>query len=197
MKIGVTGNIGSGKSTVCKLFAVLGIPVYHADERAKWLLENDPNIIAQVEDLLGKEAYSNGRLNRKLIAEKVFADADLLKRYNAVIHPAVEEDAMRWEEAHVSAPYTIREAALLVESGSYKALDMLITVTAPEALRIARVMQRDGVGREAVEARVRNQMAEEKKVALSQAVIINDGEQQLIPQVWKIHHSLMERSAVK
>jgi dephospho-CoA kinase len=197
-KVGITGNIGSGKSTICRLFSVLGIPVYHADERAKWLLENRPEMVASVTSLLGKEAYQeNGKLNRNWIAAKVFANAELLQQYNHIIHPAVLQDGDVWMNAHTHAPYTIKEAALLFETGSYKQLDYVVCVTAPENIRLQRIMDRDRTSEDAAKARMQHQMPEEKKTDLADAIIINDGNHPLIPQVWNIHHQLIQRLGLR
>jgi dephospho-CoA kinase len=189
--VGITGGIGSGKTTVCKIFEVLGVPVYYADERAKWLLNNDATVKEKVVALLGNDAYSNGELNRPLIAEKVFADKNLLEQYNAIVHPAVAEDTLTWNSQHLDEPYVLKEAALLVETGSYLNLDKLIVVTAPENIRIERVMQRDGLSEAAVTARIKNQMPESEKVKLADFVIVNDGTQSLIEQVKNIHQEIM------
>jgi len=189
--VGITGGIGSGKTTVCKIFEVLGVPVYYADERAKWLLNNDTTVKEKVVALLGNDAYSNGELNRPLIAEKVFADKNLLEEYNSIVHPAVAEDTLTWSSQHLDEPYVLKEAALLVETGSYLNLDKLIVVTAPEKIRIERVMQRDELSEAAVMARIKNQMPESEKVKLADFVIVNDGTQSLIEQVKNIHQEIM------
>jgi len=189
--LGITGGIGSGKTTVCEIFEVLGVPVYYADERAKWLLNNDAAVKENVIALLGNEAYSSGELNRPFIAEKVFANKNLLEQYNAIVHPAVAEDTLSWNSQHLDEPYILKEAALLVETGSYLNLDKLIVVTAPENIRIERVVQRDGLSKEAVAARMANQIPESEKVKLADFVIVNDGTQSLIEQVKNIHQEIM------
>lgn len=198
IRVGVTGNIGSGKSTVCKLFSVLGIPVYHADERAKWLLENDNAIVNAVKILLGNEAYNtNGKLNRPWIASKVFANPGLLQQYNDIIHPAVLRDSENWMNAQRNVPYTIKEAALFIESGSYKQLDFIICVIAPESIRLQRIVKRDQASVDSIKARMASQMPEEEKVKKAHAVIVNDGKQEIIPQVWAIHHQLLQRQGLR
>ena len=190
---GLTGNIGSGKSTVAALLAVLGVPVYYADDRAKAILTEEAAVKQAVTELLGAEAYrEDGSLNKTWIAGKVFHDKSLLTAYNHIIHPAVRADAQNWQTAQSNAPYTIREAALLFEAGSYRELDGIICVTAPEALRLSRVMNRDGVTEAQVVARMAHQWPEAEKEVLSQFVIVNDGQQPLIPQVWRIHHALLQ-----
>ncbi len=193
LKVGVTGGIGSGKTTVCRIFETLGIPVYYADDRAKWLMAHDPELKAAITGLFGAGAYSpEGALNRKYIANIVFRNSEKLEALNGLVHPAVFADGERWNEAQQQkgAPYTIKEAALIFESDSHQALDKVITVTAPEALRIERVMERDGADREAIRARMARQLPEVEKAARSDYVIINDGRHSLIQQVLKIHREL-------
>lgn len=195
LKMGITGGIGSGKTTVCRMFESLQIPVYYADDRAKWLMENDNELKAAIENLLGPMAYdANGHLQRALIAEKVFAEPELLNKLNALVHPAVFQDGEKWFAEHIDEPYALKEAALIYESGGNHLLDGVIVVTAPEPLRIARVVARDGVEEEAVKARIARQMPEEEKVKLADYIIINDGQQDLLPQVWRIHRELCARS---
>ena len=193
LRVGITGGIGSGKTTVCRMFEALGIPVYYADERAKWLISNDETLKNGIVDLLGPEAYTaEGAYDRAYVARIVFSDAEKLKSLNALVHPAVEADSRRWHEAQCRAglSYTLKEAALMIESGSHRHLDRLIVVTAPEALRIRRVMERDSVAEEQVRSRMAHQLPEADKIALADFVIRNDGELPLIPQVWQIHQSL-------
>lgn len=192
LKVGITGGIGSGKTLVCNVFALLGVPVYFADEQAKYILQNDTDVISAVKHLLGNKSYtSEGLLNRKYIASIVFADTELLKKYNAIIHPAVFDHAHRWMQAHAHYAYILKEAALLFESGSYRELDKIICVTAPEKLRMERVMQRDNISAEEVVQRMQNQWPEEQKISRSDYIIYNDGSQMLIPQVMEIHRSLL------
>lgn len=192
MKVGITGGIGSGKTTVCKIFETLGIPVYYADMRAKWLMAQDPALVASIKELLGLKAYrEDGSLDRAYIAQEVFGNATKLQQLNQLVHPAVAEDGERWHEAQKGVPYTLKEAALLFESGSYLAMDKMITVFAPEELRIQRVVARDHSSPEAVRARMAQQMPEEEKVRRADYVIHNDGQQPLIPQVLAIHRELL------
>ncbi|MBK7870120.1 MAG: dephospho-CoA kinase [Saprospiraceae bacterium] len=197
LKVGITGGIGSGKTTVCKIFETLGIPVYYADERAKWLMVNDPDLIKDIKVLFGEAAYDlEGHLNRKYISDIVFNNPEKLNQLNSLVHPAVAKDGSAWNQAQVGVPYTLREAALIYEAGINKHLDYVIVVTAPLELRIQRVMQRDQIPREAVEARIDKQMPEEEKVRLGDFVIVNDGEQALIPQVLAIHQKLCKENRV-
>ncbi|MFZ2897038.1 MAG: dephospho-CoA kinase [Saprospiraceae bacterium] len=191
-KIGLTGGIGSGKSTVARIFEVLGIPVYYADDRAKQLMVEDPELKAGIVALFGAEAYSQNELNRAHIAHLAFSDPSLLKKLEALVHPAVLADGERWHNAQQGVPYTIKEAALLFESGSYKALDKIIVVTAPLELRIERVMRRDQISRDSVMSRIARQMLEEEKKMLADFVIDNDGSRSLIRQVWEIHRQILQ-----
>ncbi len=192
LHVGITGGIGSGKTTVCKIFEILGVPIYYADERAKWLMEHDKLLAEGIAGLLGGEAYSaEGKLNRAWISGKVFGDPGLLERLNALVHPAVALDGLEWQKRQAGRPYTLKEAALLFESGSYLFLDKIIVVTAPLELRMQRVMARDGVPMQAVKDRIDRQMAEEEKVQRADFVIYNDGNRMLIPQVMAIHRELV------
>jgi dephospho-CoA kinase len=195
LKVGITGNIGSGKSFICRLFAMLGVPVYHADERAKELLVTSTDVRQAVKALLGNEAYlEDGCLNRSYIASRVFAEQDLLEKYNAIIHPAVATDYRNWLLAHDTFPYTLKEAALIFEANSHKELDLVICVTAPESLRLKRVMDRDGATEESVKARMDKQWKEERKASMSDRVIFNDGSQPVIQAVWELHHEFLTLS---
>lgn len=192
LKVGLTGGIGSGKSTVAKIFEVLGIPVYYADDRAKLLMTTSQEIIGGVKVLFGEEAYfADGSLNRAYIGGIVFKDAAKLEQLNALVHPVVLEDGKRWHAEQQGVSYTIKEAALLFEAGSYTALDRIITVTAPQETRIERVMQRDGVDRQAVLDRMNKQWPEEDKVARSHYIIKNYDHYSLIEQVLEIHKELV------
>ncbi len=192
LKIGVTGGIGSGKSTVCKMFTVLGIPVYDADRQAKVLMAEDPGLIAAVKKAFGKGAYKiDGSVNRLYLSEKIFGNPEYLRKMNQLVHPRVSEDFERWYIRQKGVPYIIKEAALLFEAGSYKTLDKIITVTAPVQLRIRRVLLRDRYrSRKQVEEIIRNQMPEREKAEKADFIIINDGKHFLIDQVLKIHDFL-------
>lgn len=191
LHVGITGGIGAGKTTVCKLFEVLGIPIYYADDRAKWLMENQQELISGIVQLFGTEAYdAQKHLNRSYIAQKAFHNPELLQQLNALVHPAVALDGMEWQQAQSEIPYTLKEAALLFESGSYKLLDKIIVVSAPLELRIQRVMERDGSTREAVLQRISRQIPQEEKEARADFIIHNDGISPLIPQVLSIHQKL-------
>lgn len=196
LRAGITGGIGSGKTTVCRIFEVLGIPVYYADDWAKWLINNDAELKKGIVEIFGMQAYTpEAEYNRSFVAKIVFENKEKLAKLNALVHPAVERHSRDWHDnrAAEGAPYTLKEAALLIESGSRQFVDFLIVVTAPEALRIHRVMQRDDLTEEQVRARMRNQMAEAEMLNEADFVIVNDGVQLLLPQVWKIHRRILSK----
>ena len=194
LRVGLTGGIGSGKSTVAKIFEVLGIPVYYADAAAKRLMNEDEELKKNIIEQFGKESYTEGKLNRSYIASLVFADKDKLELLNALTHPATIRDANAWMQRQTS-PYAIKEAALIFESGSAENLDHVIGVYAPTPLRIQRIMQRDNTTREEVLQRMNRQIDEDIKMKLCDSVIINDEQQLLIPQVLQLHEKLLIMSA--
>lgn len=189
LKIGITGGIGSGKSTVAKIFEVLGIPVYYADDAAKRLMQEDEELKKKIQLQFGNEVYTNGQLNRKRLAEIVFASPEKLAQLNALVHPATLKDAERWMQKQIT-PYAIKEAALIFESGAHEYLDYVIGVTAPAPLRIQRTMQRDGITREEVMARMNKQMDETIKMKLCDFVLVNNEQEMLLPQVIQLHEKL-------
>ncbi len=195
LKVGVTGGIGSGKSTVCRIFSLLGIPVYDADSRAKWLMVHQPDLVREIKSLFGDESYENGRLNRSYIASLTFNDSSRLKKLNSLVHPAVGRDFEQWYHSS-QGPYVIKEAALLIESGSYKTLDYLINVQAPESLRMKRVLSRD---RHRDEQQVRDimdkQLTDRERAEYADLTIDNGGEQMLIPQVMEADRMIREMQA--
>lgn len=192
-KIGITGGIGSGKTTVARVFEQLGIPVYHADYWAKEIMNTEPLVIERLKELFGEHIYdSAGKANRKRIAELVFADKNKLNELNSIIHPAVWLHGENWLKQHTGKPYILKEAAILFESGGNKDMDKVIMVTAPKQLRTERVMKRDMVTAAEVEARMANQWPDEQKIALSDFVIVNDDRQLVIPQVLEVHRVLTE-----
>lgn len=193
LKIGITGGIGSGKSTVAKLFTVLGIPVYSADEAARRVMHENESLRQSVQQLFGGLAYENGILNRKYIAGIVFNDPEKLARLNAIVHPVTLKDADDWMQ-NQQTPYALKEAALLFESGAHEHLDYVIGVSAPAALRIQRAMQRDHISREEVTARMSRQIDETIKMRLCDYIIYNDEQQLVIPQVLALHQQLMQGS---
>jgi dephospho-CoA kinase len=187
--IGLTGGIGSGKSTVAKIFAQFGIPVLDADATAKAIMNEDNSVKTKLIELFGTEAYKESQLNRPYIAQLVFDDAFKLQQLNAIIHPITIQYAKDWALKQ-SAPYVIKEAALFFESGSAEGVDKIIGVTAPKHIRIQRVMQRDQISREEVIKRMEHQLEDSLKMKLCDWVIQNDEMHLLIPQVLAIHQSL-------
>ena len=194
IKVGITGGIGSGKTTVCEVFERLGVPVYYADKQAKYLMETDKKLREAIRQLFGDEAFdAENNLNRAFIAGIVFKDEEKLLALNALVHPAVKADYDSWNAilARKEYPYSLKEAALLVESGSYKDLDKLIVVSAPLEDRIKRVMARDNISEEQVKARIDAQLPESEKVKLADYVIDNNLIMELVPQVGKVHLDLL------
>lgn len=189
-QVGLTGGIGSGKTLICSIFEKLQVPVYYADTEAKRLMNSDPGLKKQILELFGEQAYMEGQLNRKYLAELLFGDAVLLAKTNALVHPVVREDFKSWSHRQKDVPYVMEEAAILFESDAYKELDRTVLVYAPEELRIRRVMERDGCDRESVLKRMKHQLSEEKKKELADHILINDGEQMLLYQVIELHNKL-------
>ncbi|MBC7424413.1 MAG: dephospho-CoA kinase [Ferruginibacter sp.] len=190
MNVGITGGIGSGKSMIAKVFEVLGIPVYYADDAAKRLMNEDEDLQQQLIASFGDAIYTNRLLNRKVLATLVFNDTKKLSLLNTIVHPVTIQDGEEWTKKQV-APYTIKEAALIFESGSDKYLDKVIGVYAPAPIRLQRVMLRDNLPEEAVKARMEKQMDEEIKMGLCDYIINNNGQELVIPQVMKIHEMLL------
>jgi len=196
LKVGVTGGIGSGKSSVCKIFECLGVPVFRADDEGRRLLNDDTEIKKRVVDLLGKSILTSDKLDRKKIAALVFSDEQKLAQLNTIIHPAVRNSFLKWAESQ-SAGLIIEEAAVMFESGAYKMLDTIAVVAAPEQLRISRVMKRDNTSEAEVMKRMKNQISEEERVKRANHVVLNDGTGMLIPTVLKLHKSLLEAASAK
>ncbi|MBY0479613.1 MAG: dephospho-CoA kinase [Chitinophagaceae bacterium] len=190
LKVGLTGGIGSGKTTVANIFEVLGIPVYNADERAKELMHTNELLKQQLIFYFGEDAYADGHLNRKYLSSIVFADKEKLELLNSLVHPVTIADAAQWFSMQTS-PYVIKEAALLFESGTAEGLDYVIGVTAPVTLRLKRVMDRDHVTAEEVKKRMLNQIDEQIKIRLCDFVIQNNEQQLILPQVFQLHEKLI------
>lgn len=193
MQIGITGGIGSGKSLVCRIFKCLGIPVYDADSRAKNVMTTDGILISQIKKEFGELSYhSDGSLNRGFLSEEVFPAPSRLKVLNELVHPRVAEDYEKWINKHLHFTYVIKEAALLYESDSYRSLDWVIVISAPEHMRIERVIKRDK-GRTVDQIRdiIAQQWPEEKKIRMANSVIMNDNSHLIIPQVIELHKVFM------
>jgi len=193
LKAGITGGIGSGKSVVCQVFQTLGIPVFNADDAARYLMENDKELKQSICRLLGDDVYTNGRLNRAKVSAIVFSDKDKLLKLNAMVHPVTIRYSSDWFKAQ-TAPYVIKEAAILFETGSNKDMDITIGIFAPTELRIQRVMHRSKLTREQVLAIMGRQMDEEEKMKLCDHVIVNDDVTAVLPQVLELHEKLLHKA---
>ena len=194
LKIGLTGSIGSGKSTVANAFRILGVPVYIADIEAKKFLF-DPEVVSLIVELAGPEVLtSEGVIDRKALASIVFADPKLLESLNAIIHPRVKLHFAQWAEKHRAYPYVMQESAITFESGFYTLFDLIVVVAAPQEERIQRVLRRDGFTREQALARIENQWPEHLKVEKADFLIQNSDTDMVMPQLLKIHHELLNIS---
>lgn len=193
LKVGITGGIGSGKSLICKIFNVLGIPTYDADKEAQLIMTQSEQVKTALIQEFGAETYlPNGEVNRPFLSAQVFNDAEKLARVNAIVHPVVIQAAEDWSQQQ-QTPYSLKEAALLFESGSYKKLDYTILVTAPQDIRVQRVLQRDHTTEAQVLARMNKQMPDEEKIKLADFTIINDGKTALLPQILNLHQQLLTK----
>ncbi len=196
-RVGLTGNIGSGKTTTGLIFEKLGIPVYRADEKGKYFLDTQPVSLRIKEEFGPIVTKSDGGIDRKKLAAVVFNDLQKLEKLNGIIHPLVREDFAKWVNNQESAPYVIQEAAILFETGQHELFDSIIMVTAPKEVRVDRVCRRDGASPEEVSQREKHQMEEAGKAALADFVIINDGKRAILPQVLEIHGRLSGTSGGK
>ena len=188
MRIGITGGIGSGKSTVGQVLARIGYPLYLADSRAKWLIEHDAQLAARIAQLMGPQTYTDGRYNRPYVAQRVFGNPSLLQQLNALVHPAVAADFERWANAQHGLAFM--EAAILFESQFDRLVHRTIAVTAPDHVRIERVMRRDGAVRQQVEARMLAQMPPQELAQRAHFCINNDGKTLILPQIISILQQL-------
>lgn len=199
LRIGITGGIGSGKTTICRIFSVLGIPVFDADAQAKQLMESDPGLVKQLIAHFGPDIFDGqGRLRRADLASKVFGNQSELDKLNRLVHPVVIQAGDAWAQSMADSgrfPYTIKEAALLFESGSYERNNYNILVTAPIEMRIQRVMRRDQASRAQIQARIDKQLPDQEKERLADFIIINDGRTPVIPQVLDLHTHFISLSS--
>lgn len=193
MIVGLTGGIGSGKTTVAKEFEKLGVPIYIADEEAKKLMNRSPVIRRELTHLFGKDAYVDGELNRPFIANIIFNDKSFLEKMNAIVHPRVGKHFNKWIFKQ-NAPYVIKEVAILFENGGYQACDYIITVVAPKAVRIKRLLERDNTSKEKIEAIMKNQWSDEEKAKRSHFVINNVNLDDTKAQVLQIHQEILKKS---
>ena len=197
IKVGVTGGIGVGKSVVTKIFTVLGVPVYDSDSRAKLLMQKDAELVTAITSSFGTDSYIDGQLNRRFLASQVFSDESKIQILNSLVHPAVGRDFSQWMSEHSQNAYLIKEAALLIESGSFKELDELVLVYAPIDIRIERVLLRDPQrSREEILSIMDKQMSVDEKRMYATSEIKNDGTCSLISQVIQLHHSLTAKARI-
>ena len=196
MKLGVTGGIGSGKTSVCKVFGVLGIPLFSADQEARSVMEIDTSVILKLNTIAGKNLYADGSLDRNEFARLIFNNKALLEKVNSVVHPAVYSRFREWEKKQ-DAPYVIFEAAILFESGGFNMVDRVITVVAPVEERIERVMRRNNMTKDQVLERISNQMSDSEKANRSDYVIDNSENAMIIPAVLDIHNDILKSALQK
>ena len=198
LQIGLTGGIGSGKSTVCRVFATLGVPVYSADERAKWLTEHDPILKADIMRVLGPQAYDSlGKYNRSWVASQVFVNPVLLDQLNAVIHPRVIADTVLWVSQHADTPYVIKEAALMRAAGDGNSLDKVIVVHAPATLRIERIRTRDPHrSADEIQHIIDRQVSDDERLRIADYVLLNDESELLLPQIVALHQEFSRLATV-
>jgi len=189
-KIGITGSIGSGKTTVCRIFEMLGVPVYYADAAGKKLMEINQNLKNALVENFGKKIISDEKINHRTLAEIVFKKNDSLQMLNALVHPLVFEDFENWCMMHVRKKYVLMEAAILFESGAENFLDAVITVTAPEKIRLERILHRGSETEEQFRLRQQNQRSEQEKAKRADFIIVNDEKTLVIPQVLNIHREI-------
>ncbi len=188
--IGLTGGIGSGKSTIKRIFETLGVPTYDADTHAKEIVNTNDIVKAELKKMFGDDIYiAKNQLDNVKLGKRIFNDRSLLKEVNNLIHPEVINDFREWV-GNQDSPYVIKEAAILFESGAYKRADLIITIVAPVDLRIERIYKRDGISREHIKRIIDNQMSDEEKIKLSKYVIYNDNSTLITPQILKIHKEL-------
>jgi dephospho-CoA kinase len=191
VKIGVTGGIGSGKTSVCRVFNVLGIPIFSADAEARRIMDSDPIVMEQVRKIAGKDVYSQGILDRAGLASIIFNDEKRLSKINNLVHPVIFDNFRKWAEES-SAPYVIMEAAILFESNASFVVDKIITVIAPLEERIERVTRRNMLDRDQVLERIKNQMDDQYKIKHSDWVINNSENEMIIPAILKIHEEIIK-----
>ncbi len=190
LKVGITGGIGSGKSIVCQVFKLLGIPVYHADIEASILIDTNTEIRNQLINLFGDSIY-NDKLKRDIFAGIIFNNREALKNVNKIVPPKVRSHFFKWAETHKDKKYILFEAAILFESGTYKLLDKIITVTAPEKLRIERVMAYKNYSGEIITNILKNQLPDKEKTKQAHYIIVNDNKTLILPQILEIHNRLL------
>ena len=191
LKVGLTGGIGSGKTTVAKIFTSLGIPVFSADQEARHLMETSEDIISSIKSFFGNDSYNDSGINRKYLAKMVFSDPASLLKLNQLTHPAVHRQFDSWAKQHQDVPYLVEESALLCEAEALRYFDFLVLVIAPQNKRIERVMKRDGVTEQEVKNRINSQMTDEEKIPLAHFLIFNDDQNMVLNQVLAFHKKMI------
>ncbi|HEX2396332.1 MAG TPA: dephospho-CoA kinase [Bacteroidales bacterium] len=187
IKVGITGGIGSGKSVACRIFSILGVPVYNADAEAKTLTNTDPEIREQLISLAGEAVFTDQSLNRRYLSDLIFNNNELLARVNRIIHPRVEAHFIEWALLHSGSPYLILESAILFESNLYIHFDKIVTVTAPEDIRIRRALTRNNMTVEKIRSIMDSQLPEKEITEKSDYIVINDEKELIIPQILRLH----------
>jgi len=195
IKIGITGGIGSGKSLICEVFTRLGVPVYYADDEAHYITDHDPEIREKLISLTGDHVYSGTELNRQVLSAYIFNNKSLLEQVNQIIHPKVVTHFNYWCNHHADHPYIIQESAILFENDAYKYFDKIVTISAPEPIRIKRVLSRKNMTPEKIKAILRNQLDEKEKISRSHYIVINDNRQLVLPQILHLHQIFQQLSA--
>jgi len=195
LKVGITGGIGSGKSTVCNILKNLGVPIFTSDVAARELLNNDEGLKAQIKRNFDADMYtSTGELDRERLAKCVFNNAEELEKLNNIVHPKVGHEFEIWSKKHERKPYVVKEAAILFETGSYHDLDKVVTVFCPKPTRMKRIIKRDNTTKQQVEKRMLFQYTDEERNSLADFIIINDGKEDLLPQVMELHEILLNEN---
>jgi dephospho-CoA kinase len=191
LKVGITGGIGTGKSTVCKIFAAIGIPVLDSDLLAKQIVHHNPQVRRQIASLFGEDIYANNSLDKTLLAKRAFANKENTELLNSIVHPIVAIESEKWFEAQRNIAFAIKEAALLIESGTYESLDFIVGVSASESTRIERLLKRPGIaGEQDIQQRIARQMPEAEKQKHYTFTIQNNDNDALLPQVWAVYEQL-------
>jgi dephospho-CoA kinase len=191
LKLGVTGGIGSGKTTICKVFAVLGIPVFSADDEAKRIQDNDRDLQIKINSIAGKDLFPGGKLDRPEMAKLIFSNKDLLEKVNSIVHPAVFRSYNEWVKKQDS-PYCIMEAAILFESGAFRLMDRIVTVITPMGERIERLVRGNKLSKEQIVERINNQIDDESRVKRSDFVISNSENDMIVPAIIEIHEEMLK-----
>ena len=192
LKVGITGGMGSGKSTVCNILKNLGVPIFTSDDVGKYLLDNDDYLKDEIKRTFDSDMYtSTGRLDRERMAKLVFNNPDELQRINAIVHPRVKAEFDGWCKKNEKKPYVVKEAAILFETGKHKEMDKMVTVFCPKEERINRIIKRDEATKEDIEKRMMHQYSDAERNALADFIIINDGKEDLLPQVMELHELLL------